>query len=228
MSRVNLLPTDIKKGQEVRRRTLLVLIGAAAVIGLIIFFWVLQGVRLSGVNDDIEAQNQTNAALQQEIDDLQKYEDLQVEAQQQEQLLDAAYANEVAYSGDAARRVEGDPARHLPDARLRPLSTPTAGPRRLDPDIDDPTFVGTMTFSGATLHFESLSTWLNRLESVQGWANPWTSNVSAGGLGRRARSPFDTSVDLTQDALTRTRRGRSGGGRWITRAHRSSPPPARS
>ncbi len=75
MSRVNLLPTDIKKGQEVRRRTLLVLIGAAAVIGLIIFFWVLQGVRLSGVNDDIEAQNQTNAALKQEIADLQKYED---------------------------------------------------------------------------------------------------------------------------------------------------------
>ena len=98
MSRVNLLPTDIKKGQEVRRRTLLVLIGAAAVIGLIIFFWVLQGVRLSGVNDDIEAQNQTNAALKQEIADLQKYEDLQVEAQQQEQLLAAAYADEVAYS----------------------------------------------------------------------------------------------------------------------------------
>ena len=98
MSRVNLLPQDIKQGQEVRRRTVLVLIGAAVVIGLIILLWVFQGVRLNGVNDDIEAQNQTNAGLQQEIADLQKYEDLQAEAQQQEQLLGAAYADEVAYS----------------------------------------------------------------------------------------------------------------------------------
>ena len=98
MSRVNLLPTDIKQGQEIRRRTLLVLMGAAVVIGLIIFFWVLQGMRLSSVNEDIDAQNRTNSALKQEIADLQKYEDLQVEAQQQEQLLASAYANEVSYS----------------------------------------------------------------------------------------------------------------------------------
>ena len=94
MSRVNLLPTDIKQGQEIRRRTLLVLMGAAVVIGVIIFFWVLQGMRLSSVNEDIDAQNRTNSALKQEIADLQKYEDLQVEAQQQEQLLASAYANE--------------------------------------------------------------------------------------------------------------------------------------
>ena len=57
MSRVNLLPQDIKQGQEVRRRTVLVLIGAAVVIGLIILLGVYLGVRLNGVNDDIEAQN---------------------------------------------------------------------------------------------------------------------------------------------------------------------------
>lgn len=198
MSRVNLLPTDIKKGQEVRRRTLLVLMGAAVVIGLIIFFWVLQGVRLSGVNDDIEAQNQTNAGLQQEITDLQKYEDLQVEAQQQEQLLASAYADEVAYSGvlvDVSKVIP-------PDTYLTSwasiVNATTAAPT-------DPTsttaFVGTMTFSGATLHFDSLSTWLNRLESVQGWANPWTSSVSQEGSVAGAFT-FDTSVDLTQDALT--------------------------
>ena len=54
------------------------LVGAAAVIGVIILLWLFQGMRLSGVNDDIDAQKQTNANLQQEIDGLQKYEDLQV------------------------------------------------------------------------------------------------------------------------------------------------------
>jgi Tfp pilus assembly protein PilN len=198
MSRVNLLPTDIKKGQEVRRRTLLVLMGAAAVIGLIIFFWVLQGMRLSGVNDDIEAQNQTNAGLQQEINDLQKYEDLQVEAQQQEELLASAYANEVAYSGVLVDVSKVIPPDMYLTSWVSTVDTTAASPT-------DPTsttaFVGTMTFSGATLHFDSLSTWLNRLESVQGWANPWTSSVSQEGSVAGAFT-FDTSVDLTQDALT--------------------------
>ena len=58
-----------------------------------------------------------------------------------------------------------------------------------------------MTFAGSTLHFDSLSTWLNRLESVDGWANPWTSNISQEGSVAGAYT-FDTSVDLTQDALT--------------------------
>jgi hypothetical protein len=72
---------------------------------------------------------------------------------------------------------------------------------------DTTTFVGTMAFSGSTLHFDSLSIWLTRLEEVEGWANPWTSNISQDSavLGAYA---FDTTVDLTQDALTQ--RGRGG------------------
>jgi len=197
MSRVNLLPTDIKQGQEIRRRTLLVLMGAAVVIGVIIFFWVLQGMRLSSVNDDIDAQNRTNSALKQEIADLQKYEDLQVEAQQQEQLLAAAYSDEVAYSSmllDVSKVIP-------PDTYLTSFSSniDTSAVPSSDPAV--PTFVGTMTFAGSTLHFSSLSTWLNRLEGVDGWANPWTSNISQDSSIAGAFT-FDTSVDLTQDALT--------------------------
>jgi hypothetical protein len=36
---------------------------------------------------------------------------------------------------------------------------------------------------------------------VQGWANPWTSNIAQEGSTAGAFT-FDTSVDLTQDALT--------------------------
>jgi Tfp pilus assembly protein PilN len=198
MSRVNLLPSEIKKGQQVRQRTVLVLMGAAAVIGVIILLWVLQGARLNSVNDQIDAQNQTNAGLQQEINDLQKYDDLQAEAQQQEQLLASAYTNEVAYSSvlvDVSKVIP-------PDMYLTSWSSTvdTTAVAPTDP-TSTTTFVGTMTFAGATLHFDSLSTWLTRLEGVQGWANPWTSNISQEGNVAGAFT-FDTSVDLTQDALT--------------------------
>ena len=225
MSRVNLLPTDIKKGQEVRRRTLLVLIGAAAVIGLIIFFWVLQGVRLSGVNDDIEAQNQTNAALQQEITDLQKYEDLQVEAQQQEQLLDGRLRERggvfMASCVDVSKVIP-------PDTYLTSFaSTVDTTAVALIRSAPTPTFVGTMTFSGATLHFE-FAEYLAQPARGRAWmGEPVDVEHLPGEFGRRRvhlrhlRRPDAGRPDGT-------RLGRSGGGRWVTRARRSSPPPARS
>jgi Tfp pilus assembly protein PilN len=202
MSRVNLLPSDIKKGQETRRRAAVIgVLGIAAVV-VVIGFWLYQGMRLSDVRGQIQAQERTNAALQNDIDQLQKFEDLRVEAQQQQLLLDAAFANEVAYSG-----VLVDVSKVIPsDTYLTNLSS-TIDTAAVPEPGSDTTFVGTMTFSGETLHFDSLSTWLTRLEGVEGWANPWTSSVSADSAVAGAYT-FDTSVDLTQDALTQ--RGASG------------------
>ena len=205
MSRVNLLPTEIKKGQQVRRRTLLVALIGAAVIGVIILLWVFQSVRLSQVNSDIEAQDQTNQSLQQEIAGLQKYADIQAEAQQQEDLLASAYADEIAYSG-----VLVDVSKVIPnDTYLSQFSSAVTAPTQTTTSSTETTFVGTMTFSGSSLHFDSLSVWLTRLEEVQGWANPWMSNISQTADTPGAYS-FDTSVDLTQDALTK--RGLEGSG----------------
>jgi hypothetical protein len=75
------------------------------------------------------------------------------------------------------------------------------------PSTTTTTFVGNMTFSSETLHFDSMSTWLNRLGEVQGWANPWVSNVTADSSVAGAYQ-YDTAVDLTQDALTQ--RGAAG------------------
>jgi Tfp pilus assembly protein PilN len=203
MSRVNLLPSEIKRTQQVRRRTLLVAVIGAAVIGVIVLLWIMQGVRLSQVNSDIEAQTQTNQSLQAEISGLQKYADLQAQAQQQEQLLAAAYADEIAYSGvlvDVSKVIPSDSYLSSFSSAIDTTAAPTT-------TTSETTFVGTMAFSGSTLHFESLSTWLTRLEEVQGWANPWMSNISQDGSVPGAYT-FDTSVDLTQDALTQ--RGQAG------------------
>lgn len=216
MSRVNLLPSEIKRGQRSRQRTLLVLLGGFVVFVLIILIWVVQGFSLTGVNDEIEAQNATNASLQQAIAELQQFEDLQTRAQQKEQLLSTAYAGEVAYSS-----VLVDISRVIPsDTYLSSLNVTNTGatgaPTGDTTSTEDTTstsgasFVGSMTFSGATLHFDSLSTWLTRLEAVEGWANPWTSNINQDATTPGAFTS-DSSVDLTSDALTQRGRGVPGG-----------------
>ena len=202
MSRVNLLPSEIKKGQENRRRFMLFLLAGIAIVLLVFAFWFIQSMRLSDVQDQVQTQNQVNAGIQQNIASLQQYEQLQTDAQQQEQLLAAAYAGEVSYSQMLLDVSKVIPSDTYLTTFASTLQAPTAST-----STTTTTFVGNMTFSGETLHFDSLSTWLNRLESVQGWANPWTSNVSADASVAGAYQ-FDTTVDLTQDALTE--RGAAG------------------
>jgi Tfp pilus assembly protein PilN len=208
VSRVNLLPSEIKKGQETRRRFVLFLLAGIALVLVVLAFWFLQSMRLGDVQDQIDAQNQQNASIQAQISSLQQYEQLQTEAQAQEQLLASAYAGEVSYSQmllDISKVIPSDTYLTNFASTLQAPTASTTTPSTSTTTTT--TFVGTMTFSGETLHFDSLSTWLNRLESVQGWANPWTSNVTSDAAVAGAFQ-FDTSVDLTQDALTQ--RGAAG------------------
>jgi hypothetical protein len=65
---------------------------------------------------------------------------------------------------------------------------------------------------GEAIGFDSLSTWLTRLETVNGWVNPWMPTISADSSVANAFT-FSTSVDLTSDAETARGQGQvdSGG-----------------
>jgi uncharacterized membrane protein YjfL (UPF0719 family) len=73
MSQVNLLPPDIQAAQRQRRLAGVVALAGIGVIGLILVFYVLQLSTLSGVREDIEDQERSNASLQNEIDQLQQF-----------------------------------------------------------------------------------------------------------------------------------------------------------
>jgi Tfp pilus assembly protein PilN len=203
MSQVNLLPPDILQGQRYRRLTLTVLAAGALILGLIIIFFLVQVGRLGSVNDDVAAKEQTNAQLQSEIDSLQKYDDLQVQAQQAQSQLDAAYAGEVSFSGMLM-----DLSRVIPsDAYLDTFTATVTGPPPAAGGTTTTTpLIGTMTTGGQAIGFDSLSIWLTRLELVKGWVNPWMPAITANGTVPNAYT-FTTSVDLTQDVETPRGRG---------------------
>jgi len=197
MSQVNLLPPDILQGQRHRRLTLTVLAAGAIILALIIIFFLIQVGRLGSVNDDIAAKKQSNAQLQSQIDSLQRYDDLQVQAQQAQSQLDAAYAGEVSFSGMLM-----DLSRVIPsDAYLSTFSATITGPPPAGGTTTTTPLIGTMTTGGEAIGFDSLSIWLTRLELVQGWVNPWMPTIAADTAVPNAYT-FTTSVDLTEDVVT--------------------------
>jgi Tfp pilus assembly protein PilN len=199
MSQVNLLPHDVLEGQRYRRLTALVLLAGAIVLAVIIGLFFLQVGKLSSVNNDVEAAQQNNQAIQTQIDGLQKYEDLQVQAQAAQAELTSAYAGEVSFSGMLM-----DLSRVIPsDMYLTTFTSTISGPPASTGTTTSTTaaLVGTMNMGGEAIGFDSLSTWLTRLETVQGWVNPWMPTISADSSIANAYT-FSTSVDVTEDAET--------------------------
>ena len=204
MSQVNLLPPELRARQKVKQLTTLIIGAGAAIIVLLLAFWFLQSQKLAGVNDDIAAQNLTNSGLQTQIDQLQEFQQLQEEAAAQEALLTTACTGEVSFSQmlmDLSRTIPSDA--YL-DSFNAALTVPVVGRR---PTTTTTTFVGSFTASGAADGFESLASWLTRLESVKGWVNPWFSSATETGPNTGLYQ-FSSGVDLSEDALTA--RGRAG------------------
>jgi Tfp pilus assembly protein PilN len=198
VSQVNLLPPEILEGQRWRRVTGLVLLAGAVVLGLVLIFYLAQVNTLGGVRDEIAAQERTNAQIRSQIEELQRFEDLQVRAQAKQELLASAFVGEASFSG-----LLMDLSRVIPsDAALSSLSVSVAPPTgEEDVEATATGFVGAISTAGDAEGFDSLSTWLTRLEQVEGWVNPWMSTISRRDQGGSIYT-FSSGVDLTPDVLT--------------------------
>jgi Tfp pilus assembly protein PilN len=192
VSQVNLLPPEILQRQTRQRLTYLVAGGGAAVIVLILGFYVMQVGRLSGVHDDIARQQRSNAAIQAQIGQLQQFAKLQQQAQEKEHLLDSAFADEASFSSileDVSRVIPSDA--YLTNLTVQ-ITPPQPGTAATTP------FVGSITAAGQSASVQTLSSWLTRLESVRGWENPWVTSITkANGV-----YTFAGGADLSKDVLT--------------------------
>jgi Tfp pilus assembly protein PilN len=199
VSQVNLLPPELLSRQKTRRLTSLVIGAGAVLMVVLVGFWFLQGQKLSGIEEDIAAQELDNANLQVQIEELAGAQLLQEEAASKEALLATAYAGEVSFSQllmDLSKVIPSDAYLSAFDAALVPAVTTET--------VTTPgtaAFAGGFTVAGAADGFESIASWLTRLESVRGWVNPWLSNAAEIGSNTGLYT-FTSGADLSSEALT--------------------------
>jgi Tfp pilus assembly protein PilN len=203
VSQVNLLPPEIRQRAQTRRLTLMVIGAGVVVLVLIGFLFVVQTANLARVNEDLAAQERKNAGIQAEINGLQEFAALQTEAQQQQALLTAAFANEVSFSGillDLSRVIPSDAFLTTFSAQVAPPDGATPGVAAT-PDATATPLIGTMTAAGEASGTDSLASWITRLESVKGWVNPWITTFTESAPSTD-RFTFNSGADLTSDVLT--------------------------
>lgn len=201
MSEVNLLPPDILAAQRQRRLAGVVALAGVGLIGLILVFYVLQVGKLAGVRSDIEDAERTNAGLRNQIELLREFEQLRARAQAKQELLNAVFANEISFSGllmDVSRVIPSTAAlTQMTAASQEP--TPTTGGTTL--------LTGRIDVAGIALDYDTIASWLTRLERVRGWVNPWVTSIADPEVGPIT---YTSGVDLTQAVVTR--RGRQAEG----------------
>jgi Tfp pilus assembly protein PilN len=204
--RMNLLPPEVRQRQRTRRQTAAVIAAGVVVLAGIGALYFLQQLRLVGVNNDLEEQRENNAAIQAQINDLRRFDELQREVQASRTMLQTLLANEILWSG-----VLRDVSLVIPsDVWLSGLTGDTNESGNTQAPATTGTtgtgLVGQITFNGFSLDHRAVALWLARLDDVRGFANPWLSNAQKTDVGNNQVVQFTSSVDLSQQAVARGRR----------------------
>jgi Tfp pilus assembly protein PilN len=205
MTAINLLPPDIRHRQKTRRRTVLVAVAGAAVVGALVFLWVLQGVHLAQVDRQVADQKQTNAQLQVKIDQLHHFAQIRSDLETRKTLLRQTLAGTVEWSG-----VMHDLSLVMPQQMWLNTMTGTltaTTPGAVPATVPAPTtpggsakLVGNIQFQGDAMDKETIALWLTKVETVKGWVNAWLSQAQEIKVGVTPVVSFSSSIDLNKAA----------------------------
>lgn len=199
--RINILPSEIRERQRIRRRG-----GLVAALGIIVLaglgaFYFLQQVRLNDLKQDLAAQEAENDRLRSEIAELQEFDGQLQELAATQDLLDTLLVDEIRWSGvlrDISLVIPGQTWLTTLNGQIteQGAAQPTTpqGPSGL---------VGQISFNGVGLSHRAVALWLTRLEDVEGFVNPWVSTAQKTEIGLQEVVQFTSTTDLSQQALVR-------------------------
>jgi Tfp pilus assembly protein PilN len=203
MTQVNLLPSELRAREATRRLTSVVVIVGVLVLGLVGLFYFFQVMNLSRAEDDLAAQEGVNRQLQAQVNDLQRFQELQNQLQAKQALVNSVFVGEVSWSN-----VLVDISRVIPsEAYLTNLTGSTAA-ETTTPTTGGATLIGNISFTGVVRETGPLASWLTRLEQVDGWENAWMTSAAENAPFSRVYT-FSSGIDLSLDAATRRGRGLS-------------------
>lgn len=201
MTRVNLLPPEVKSRRRSRRLTRLVAVVAAVVVLLVIGLYFVEMGRLSTARSNLQAQQATNRGLQTQVNGLQRYAQLASELTARQSMIQGLTTNQVLWSGalrNLSMVIPSDVYLTSVSGSLQavPTSTGATGGNGL---------IGSIQFQGVATNYPAVALWLNRVQEVTGWTNAWVSSVTKS--TSTGTVTFSGSIDLTPKSAVNDGKG---------------------
>jgi Tfp pilus assembly protein PilN len=194
MRPINLLPPELARKKQARRRVAgLIAVGVAYLILLaLITYW--QNGKVQIIKDDLAAQLQVNQTAQQQIAALSGADDLRTQYENGVARVQSVLATDVAWA-----KLFNDLARVIPD---RVWLTSFTGQTQADTEI--PGVVGQVQVGATAFDYPDASAWLRVVDSDV-WpaiAGGWVTSAQTSAIGDIPVVDFQSNASLTQASVS--------------------------
>jgi Tfp pilus assembly protein PilN len=209
MRQVDLLPERYAQRRRERRNIAFVALAGLLVLVLLIGYWVVLGSRVSDEQGKLADAQAHNAALQEEINKLQVFADLEAEVNAKRTALVTVMAGDLnwpAIMTEVAMVIPGELWLETVTASAGTTEGSVQAPTETNViRISDNTPVGRIQFDGKALTMPGVAKWLIRLATVKRFDAVWLSSAIA---EEEAANPtpglitFTNTVELGEKALS--------------------------
>ena len=209
MKRIDLLPQRYAEQRRQRRNLGLVMVAGLVALLLLVGWWFLLGQQIGNAEDELAEVQATNAELESQIAELQRFAELEAEVQAKRQALQTVFAGDVDWPAiltEVAMVVPGEvwltnlTASAGQTEGAAPVGTETAEVR-----IANGQPFGRIQFQGQSLSMPGIARWMLRLESVKEffavYLNSATESETEGNAAEIVT--FDNTLELSNRAASR-------------------------
>jgi Tfp pilus assembly protein PilN len=212
MRRIDLLPQRYAEQRRQRRNLGLVVVAGLVALLLLVGWWFLLGQQIGNAEDELAEVQATNAQLEAQIAELQRFAELEAEVQAKRQALQTVFAGDVDWPAiltEVAMVVPGEvwltnlTASAGQTEGAAPVGTETAEVR-----ISKGQPFGRIQFQGQSLSMPGIARWMLRLESVREFAAVYLNSAV------KAEGGEDTAVEIVTFDNTLELSNRAASGRF--------------
>ena len=213
MRRIDLLPAVYEERRRGRRNLVTILMAGLLVLLLLIGWWFFLGMQINDAEDELAQVEATNANLETQIAELQRFAQLAGEVEAKRTALQTVFAGDVDWPAlltEIAMVVPGEvwltnlTASAGITEGAAPVGTETAAIR-----IDPKEPFGRMTFTGNSLSMPGVAKWMLRLESVREFFAVYLNNsISTQAAAGPLVYEFDSTLELSDKAASGRFQGR--------------------
>ena len=198
--RISLLPQEVSVVREQRRQAALAFVGVGALAAILAALWASQQSRVSKEEEKAEKTEQNVTRLRSEQQRLASVTTLESDIQGRQSQITTVLSTDVAWT-----RLFNDIATVIPsDVWLTGFTGQKAtGAAAPGAAAGTAATVGTVTVQAAGFDQTSTARWLLRLGDLRELTGLWVPNSTKTGVGDAQIVTFQSTADLTQEAVSR-------------------------